>query len=108
MTVHKMTLLKEVLAAALQFCQCVLRCDELFGWLAGLFLLDFLVFLTAVWKQIRCMECPPPTPQCNSSLWFTNEVVTAKHSDIWLRWSSTRQPFGCSEILVPVLQILIY
>lgn len=42
MTVHKTTLQKEVVAAALQFC--VLRCDGLFCWLVGLFLLDFLVF----------------------------------------------------------------
>lgn len=59
MTVHKMTLQKEVVAAAPQFSVCVLRYDGLVGWLAGLFLLDFLVFLTAVWKQIRCMECSP-------------------------------------------------
>lgn len=50
----------------------------------------------------------PPTPLRNSSLWFTNDVVTVKHGDTWLRWSSMRQPFGCSEIFAPVLQILIY
>lgn len=106
MTVHKMISQKEVVAAALQFYRCIKVYDGLVGWLAVLFLLDFLAFLTAVCKQIRCMECPF-NPLCNNSLWFTNDVVTVKVGDAWLRWSSMRQSFGCSEILVPVLRDFI-